>query len=360
MATRITPYQPGRDDDDVLELRAEVWGKDHPHTSKAFYTWMFGDSGQAEGSGVVTRRDGKLVAFAAFVPRLVRYKQTTIKVAFGLDFMASPSLQGLSGLFAYKIVKAWFEQARLMSHDLAVCFPNEQSIRLLTSGKLNWQVIASPRLLVLPTLSIRFDESPVSHVPATFATAGGRILAAALLPFQPSGGVNDGIAPLDYMSDAKAVDALWQRAGHSKVHFERAANLLARRYGTHPIYSYRALGCRRDGLLTGYVITVKRKVMGVESDLIVDGLWDEDATTSRALLAAVVARARAERIGLVGAIALAGTDFYMALRRAGLLVVPTRFDPKPFHLAVHPLNSIGKKYMDGKDWHISWGDMDVV
>ena len=361
MATSISQFQPGRDDQEVLELRGDVWGKDHPHTDKAFYAWLFGDSCHGPPSGILVRRDGKLVCFAGLLPRAVRYNGAIVRVAHGLDFMASPNLQGLSGLYAYKLVKAWLDHASRSAYDLAVCFPNEQSIRLLTSDKLKWTVIASPRLLVLPTTSLRFDESPVRHLPKSLATMGGRLLAAVLLAGQSRPQAMDGVAPLDLSADAEALDALWQRVGRRKGRFSREADVLQWRYGRHPIYDYRILSHWKEQAISGFMVTARRKVMGLESDLLVDGLWDDaDTETPRALLAAVIARARRERTGIVGAIALPNTQFYATLRRAGLLTVPAKLDPKPFHLTAYPLTPLGETCMEPKAWHLSWGDTDVV
>lgn len=361
IATSITEFQPGRDDQEVLELRGEVWGKDHPHTDKAFYAWLFGDTSHGPSSGILVRRDGKLVCFAGLVPRVVRFKGAIVRVAHGLEFMASPNLQGLSGLYAFKLVKAWLDHASRTGYDLAVCFPNEQSIRLLTSDKLKWAVMASPRLLVLPTPSFHIEESPVRFLPKSLATIGGRFLAAVLLAVQSRPRAGDGVATLDLSADAEALDALWQRAGHGKCQFSRQAKVMQWRYGRHPVYEYQILSRRRDGVMSGFIVTVRRKVLGLESDLVVDGLWDlDDMETPRALLAAVAARARRERTGIVGAIALPDTPFHAALRRAGLLPVPAKLDPKPFHLTGYPLTSAGENCMDTKTWHMSWGDTDVV
>jgi hypothetical protein len=361
MATSISEFQPGKDDKEVLDLRGEVWGKDHPHTSEAFYGWLFGDSSQGPPSGILVRRDGKLVCFAGLVPRTARHQGKVVRVAHGLDFMASPGLQGLSGLYAFKLVKSWIEHATRTGYDLAVCFPNEQSIRLLTSDKLNWSVVASPRLLVLPLPAVRFDEPPSGLVPSGIATIGGRVLASALVALQPRPRSGDGVTPLDLVADALALDALWQRAGHGSCQFSRQASAMHWRYSHHPVYDYRIL-CRRSTTgISGFMVTTRRKVMGVESDLVVDGLWEDgDADTPRTLLAEVVARARRERTGIAGAIALPGTALYSALRRAAFLPVPAKLDPKPFHLTAYPLTPAGKDCMNTRIWHMSWGDTDVV
>jgi hypothetical protein len=361
MATSITEFQPGRDDREVLELRAEVWGNDHPHTSEAFYSWLFGDDSNGPASGILVRRDDKLVCFAGLVPRIVGYHGAVVRVAHGLDFMASPSLQGLSGLYAFKLVKAWLDHATRTGYDFAACFPNEQSIRLLISDKLNWRIVASPQLLVLPMPAIHFEESPVRLLPRSLATIGGRLLASALLVARSGPRTEDGVAPLELCNNAAALDLLWQRANHGKCQFSRQANVMQWRYGRNPVYDYRILGRRRGSEISGFIVTARRKVMGLESDLIVDGLWEGgDLDTPRALLSAVNARARAERTGIVAGLALPGTPFYAALRQVGLLPVPGTLDPKRFHLVGYPLTQAGEQCMDAAAWHMSWGDTDVV
>jgi hypothetical protein len=361
MATRIAEFLPGKDDEEVLALRAEVWGQDHPHTSKAFYGWLFGGVSGGAASGILVRRDDKLVCFAGLVPRMAMHRGAVIRVAHGLDFMASPSLHGLSGFYAFKLVKAWLDHASGAGYDLAACFPNDQSIRLLISDKLRWKIVASPRLFVLPTSSIRFDESPVRFLPKSLATAGGRVLASALSAMRPRPRSDDGVTPLDLSGDAGALAALWRRADHGKLHFSREADVMQWRYGCNPVYGYRILARRSEGGISGFIVTARRKVKGLESDLVVDGLWENgDIETPRALLSAVHARARAERTGIVAGIAMQGTPFHDGLRRLGLLPVPARLDPKRFHLVGYPLTQAGGKCMDAADWELTWGDTDVV
>jgi hypothetical protein len=357
MATRIADFLPGKDDEEVLALRAEVWGKDHPHTSKAFYAWLF--SGAA--SGILVRRDSKLVCFAGLVPRLARRAGAVIKVAHGLDFMASPSLQGLSGLYAFKLVKAWLDHAARAGYDFAACFPNDQSIRLLISDKLHWKIVASPRLFVLPLPSIRFDEPPIKHLPKSMATIGGRVLATTLSITRSRPLLDCSVTSLDLAVDANALDALWQHADRGKIEFSREARVMQWRYCLNPVYRYRILVRRNQGQISGFVVTTRRNVMGLESDLILDGLWDEgDLETPRVLLSAVEFRARQEGTGIVAGLALPDTPFQRELIQFGFLLVPARLDPKPFHLVGYPLTEAGEKCMNAAAWNLTWGDMDVV
>ena len=361
MATRIVEFQPGKDDEEVLALRSEVWGSDHAHTSSAFYAWLFGDSGIGEkASGILVRRDDKLVCFAGLVPRTARRNGDIVRIAHGLDFMASPGLQGLSGLYAYKLVKSWIEHAKGLGYDYAACFPNDQSIRLLTSDKLNWKIVASPRLFVLPTTTVRFEDK-IAGLPKSLATLGGRVLAAGLSVVRSKARIDASVGILDPVRDAGELDALWQRVSGGKWQFTRQSAVLRWRYGGNPVYSYRILVRRSQSGISGFIVTTRRKVMGLESDLVVDGLWDTgDAETARLLLSAVEARAKEEGTGILAGLALPATPFHAALRGAGFLPVPVKFDPKPFHLVSHPLTDAGAKCMDQVDWDLTWGDMDVV
>ncbi len=361
MATSIAQFRPGRDDQEVLDLRAEVWGANHPHTTNAFYAWLFGDDSCGAASGILVRRDEKLVCFAGLVPRLAQCKGKTIRVAHGLDFMASPNLHGLSGLYAFKLVKAWLDHAREIGYDFAACYPNEQSIRLLISERLNWKIVASPNLLVLPTPSARFDETPVKFIPKELVNVGGKIAAALLLLVLPMARWQEEIGPLDLDADAAALDRLWQHADQSKCQFSRNAKVLQWRYGRHPVYDYRMLCRRKPGGLRGFIVTTHRKVMGVECVLVVDGVWEaDDMETPQALLSAVYARARSEGIGIVGGLALKDTSFFTALTRARLIQVPAKLDPKPFHLVGFALSDAAKPYMAEGTWSTAWGDTDVV
>ncbi len=149
--------------------------------------------------------------------------------------------------------------------------------------------------------------------------------------------------------------------GRAKLQFARDASAMLWRYGLNPVYGYRILARRNKGQISGFMVTTRRKVMGLESELVVDGLWvDGDIETPQMLLSAVEARARTEGTGIVAGLAMANTPFQRAFNRFGFLLVPARFDPKPFHLVGYPLTDAGEKCMNSAAWNLTWGDMDVV
>jgi hypothetical protein len=365
MATVLAPYVPCADESDVLALRASVWGVDHPHTSEAFFRWLFRQGGAGEDCGVVLRRDGAAVGFGGLVGRSLSARRREVRVAHGLDFMVDPAVRGtLSGLFATRMCVGWADMARSQHYALGVCFPNTNSIRLLTSERLGWVPVLSPRLLLRPLRGLRFrtPPSPFAGLPAWSVTAAGRAAALASSAVAAVAAGTQGDRRIIEICDFDArFDDLWRRASGSIIAFRRDRETLAWRYRAHPLYDYRVMATVCGDALDGFVVSVRRELMGLRSDLLVDALWDpESPATIAPLIQASVARSHADGADIVGALAPEGSPLGRALLRTGFMPVPRRFDPKPFWLTAKIIDQSAGELLTPVGWHLTWGDMDVV
>ena len=359
MSDGIDRYVPGRDEAEILSMRASVWGAGHPHGTPAFYAWLFERNPAGRGGGVLIRKGGELIGFAGGTPRRLRVGTDTIRVAHGLDYMVAPAFRGrLAGSYAVKLASAWAETSREDGHAFGINFPNANSVRLLTSDRLGWTPILRPSFLVRPLPGLRFTERPPGGLPPFLANLGGRALAAGLsLLKRPPKAPPGRIVELDGF-DAR-FDALWHReAERAPAAFLRDAATLSWRYTSHPAYRYRILAFGRGDEIAAYLVASPRSLMGLESLLVVDGWAAPSDTGLLAVLAADLARRAAkEGVGILGAQVVPGSAFEGALRKAGFLKVPERLNPKPFVLVGLPLAGAVPAVTD---WHVTWGDMDVV
>jgi len=364
--TRVDPFRPGTDDAEALGLRAEVWGADHPHSHPAFFRWLFGAGNPAgPGSGVMLRRAGRLVGFAGLCPRLAQLGGTAVRVAHGLDYMVSPGVSAAaSGRFALRVAADWATFARQGGYDFGINFPNANSRRLLTSDRLGWQPVLAPALMVRPLAA-----------PATSIVAGGAVrrlalrfglgvgagalaVRAAATRGRAAGAVR--AVDLGSAADAALIDALWHRvAAVRDAGLLRDAAALRWRYGQHPLYRYRMLGWQDGDRMDALVITAQRHLFGMDCLLVVDALIDPGRPAAAARL--VGDAIRASGAALAVAQAVPGHDLAGALRRAGFLAVPERFNPKPFQMVALPLAVQARSgALPASTWQFGWGDMDVV
>ncbi|MCW6511338.1 hypothetical protein [Lichenifustis flavocetrariae] len=358
MNIEIETYRPGLDDAEVLDLRARVWGADHPHTTMAFLSWLFQKNPAGPGSGILLRRHGALIGFAGLSPRSAIKDGRTFKVAHGLDFMVDPAAtKGLSGAYAIKVADAWAKLASADRYAFGVNFPNANSYRLLTSARLGWRRVLAPRLLVRPLPGLRLTEGLPTRIPPGLAAIGGDIAARAL-------GLYAALARGGEKPARLVTDFDWLRGGGSDktrgIAFLREPATLNWRYREHPAYRYRIFAHDGDTGSASGLVTSPRTLFGVESSLIVDLVGEEQPDACLALVSSAVADAKTQGASIVGALACAGGLLDRVLKRLGFIPVPERFNPKPFYMVAHPLAASTDAAFAGAEWRFAWGDTDVV
>lgn len=360
MSVVLDAYRPGLDDDEVLDLRARVWGADHGHTSAAFFGWLFGRNPAGAASGVLLRRGGVLIGFAGLSPRIGFRNGQRIRIAHGLDFMVDPNAaRGLAGAYALKVADRWARLAKEQGYAFGVNFPNANSYRLLTSRRLGWQRVLAPRLLLRPLPGLRLREGLPRWISPTAAAFGGTVLAHALAlraklgtaPGPCAGTPARAVADFDWLpAEMPAVKGL---------SFGRDRSYLTWRYRDHPVYRYTILARSEPGRGVSGLVVTPRTLFGVESALVVDLVGDGHVEAVVPLITRAVADAAAEGARIVGGLACAGSPLDWALRRCGFLPVPAAVNPKPFYMVGLPLAAQEAAFADGP-WQFAWGDMDVV
>jgi Acetyltransferase (GNAT) domain len=362
-------WRPGTLDDELLALRAGVWGAEHPHTSPAFFSWMFGAANPAgKGSGVVLRRGERVLGFMGLCPRRVRFHGRDVTAAHCLDYMVDREIgPGASARYALRLAQAWAKVARAEGHAFGIGFPNQNSYRIVTSDRIGWRDILRPRLMVRPLRGGRLGRVLGGGAGGLARRLGLSLGGAALdlaagLRRRPPGEVRT-LAPSGEASaeaDARAIDALWQRRrDDAPASIVRDAAALRWRYREHPFRRYEILGWQAGDGLSALIVTTRRDLEGLPALLIVDAVADPAApSAARALIAAALRRAAGEGDRLAAAEAQPGSPLARALAQAGFLTVPRRFDPKPFTLVGLPLDTPMEQLAG--PWQFAWGDMDVV
>jgi hypothetical protein len=354
-------YIPGDDDEAVLDLRAAVWGAEHPHNNPRFLHWLFADNPAGSGSGILMEDRGKLLGFAAILPRCVEIGGVVRTAAQCVDYMVHPGARATAG--AFRIMAEWQRRARDLGFEFGMGFPNANSYRVVTSRKLGWNDACRPDLMVRPFSGVAPSRSVAPKVSRGLVRlvtgVAGKACAtraAWALRARP-----DGRPFLIERFDVR-FDLLWQQtfAGLGPG-IRRDANYLNWRYVRHPTYTYMRVGWESDGELSGYAVATVREIQGMRCVLLVD-------LAARAA-ARNVAEALLEQIALSGigqgsevllALAVGGSPAKTALQRAGLVTVPRRINPKPFVMTTHDLGRGRDLRTIARHWQFTWGDMDVV
>lgn len=355
----VRTFKPGEDDAAVLGLRAAVWGADHDHTDPRFFKWLFRDTPEGFGTGIVAERDGEVVGFAGIANRAAQSEDTRIRVAHGLDFMVDPGIgKMLSGRIGMTVLNAHAELARRVGYDCNLNYPNDHSHRMLISRRVNYAQVFEPTLHVcLLGVVASSDSGLARRLGLRLAGTAGGFYGRLRFGWPRRA---DDIRVVEDFDDA--FDHHWQRlVRDGKLRFVRDAAALHWRYRMHPGRDYTVLAAHDGGQVNGYAVTTRRVILGLDALLLCDlCVAENDPATAHALLGSVRSLARQEGIRLIATQALRAGSAARALRRAGFLAVPDRANPKPFRMICAAYTDRGSSALDGSAWSFGWGDTDVV
>ncbi len=352
-------YHPGQDEDSILDLRARVWGSDHPHSSRAFYKWLFVDTPDGMGSGNIVERNGKPVGFAGLANRSAQIGKTRVRVAHGLDFMADPGLGGmLSGRVVLKIVNAHAKLAVKLGYDCSLNYPNDSSHKILISKKMKYQPVLNPDLYVCTVSAFTIKGRGIAKqiAPRIAGTLGG--LYATI---RSVGAGKTAEIQMVTKFDGRFDDHWGRLIGDNKLRFIRDARTLRWRYSENPLYQYSTLVALEAGAIVGFVVVSQRHLFGTDALLICDlCAVDGNRHTETALLDAVQSTAKSRDVSVIVAQALRASTTSLSLGRMGFVRTPQRVNPKLFRMVATKYTDLGAKVLEPDRWAFSWGDMDVV
>jgi len=360
MSERV--FIPGEDDEAVLLLRAKVWGADHRFTNAAYYKWLFHDTPDGPGAGIVSEKDGKVIGFAGLSHRKGQSGNNPIRIAHGLDFMVDPGLPGmLSGRVAIRVVHAHLKLVVARGFDCSLNYPNNNSHRMLVSKRAQFETVFEPDLYVRPLSAIRLSPDETPNAGKRAAVRLGAAFGAAYSGIRSIGASRDmQIDILDGFDER--FDRLWPRLqADGKLRFTRDARTLNWRYFDHPVASYKVFAAIRNGDVEGYIVTCAREILGADARLICDFMVaGQQRDVQEALLSTAIDAARREGAELVATQMISHDGAMPALKRLGFVRVPARFNPKAFRMAAVRCSEKDDVIMQGANWSFRWGDMDVV
>ena len=356
---KVRSYIPGENVDQVLDLRAEVWGADHPHTDPAFYKWLFQDTPIGPGSGIIVERNDRVVGFAGMHIRLARHGDTTIRVSHGLDFMVSPSLGGvLSGRVMVKIVHSHRDLAIEKGFDCNLNYPNDNSHKILVSKRFEYEPVFETDLYLRTVGPVTFKDSGMAkRIGSSVIGRAGALYAKARSATLRKSATIEQVTQFDARFDDH-----WERLWpDGRLRFMRDAQTLQWRYGAHPLHDYTILAALKDGEVAGYAVVTTREIMSTDALLICDlAVAGDDKGVNDVLLEGVAETAKRLGTPLIVAQAVRTHPSTRNLTRAGFLRVPHKANPKPFRLIAGQYSDRGAPVLDANAWSFSWGDMDVV
>jgi hypothetical protein len=353
----IRDFSPGRDEGLLLGLRRAVWGEDHLHNDADFFSWLFQRNPDGAGGGVLIENEDKALGFAGLATRKLICQNQQISIAMGMDYMIHPEHR--NGFAASRLVNSWIKSVSGGDYAFALCFPNNNSYKILTGKKLGWQPVCELAMLVRPLGTVSKAPGKLSKLPGWILAPAFRAvsLLCALRAKVSSRKPPGRMCEIDHFDER--FDVLWRAAGIRMGTVRNAAHLNWR-YTEHPLYAYRVFAWVDGDRVLGYVVVTRREIFDIPAVLVVDALSDPAVPgVIEALVDAVASDAQRDGARMLGTQAIHGSQLADAFQRAGLIAVPKRIAPKTFTLTAHGL---GRPLppLDVASWHLTWGDMDVI
>ena len=354
----LREFMPGEDNDAVLDLRARVWGADHPHTHPEFFRWLFEKTPDGPGSGILAERDGQVIGFAGISRRSGRVGDTPIRISHGLEFMVDPDIGGmLSGRVGVQVLNRHIDHARKLGFDCNLNYPNDKSNRMLTSKRVQYTPVLHPVICLRPLGPVKTDPGFAKGL--AYAALG---MAATVYSDLKSRGQGRAVE-VETISDFDArFDDHWDRlCKDGKMRFSRDAATLNWRYNQNPMHDYTVLAARDGDAIKGFVVLTERDILGTNASVICDlCVADDVPEVQLGLLHAATRAARASGSSLIGTQAIVNSSVARALKRGGFFQIPQMFNPKPFRMLLIANTELGQQTLKGDIWSFAWGDMDVI
>ena len=346
MTTELTEWRPA-DAETLLGIYGRIFGIEKAGARRASWNWQYAEIPQPAHSPAiwVARRDGRIVGQIGGMPVSLWWGDRELRASWGIDYFVSPDAEGLGDSIA--LLRAW-----MTSVDVALAFGLAPASYLICKrfGFRDLGHVPLFQAVLDPGAVVRKRWGRIARVIAAPALGPARRLirrrstrAPAAVEVNPAGEIG------------REYNVLWERTrGGFAMCARRDARYVRWRYQTAPHKQYAIVEARRDGVLTGFLVSRHEDYHGLRLGWIVDLFaGSEDRETREALLAAAmkaffeagVARVQAfcTHRGLADDLVRFG--FFKAASPARLLV---------------RVNGVSELRGQGVDtWHVVFGDADA-
>jgi GNAT superfamily N-acetyltransferase len=355
----IRRYRPG-DETGIIALFELTFGRTMgPTESAQHWQWEFRDRPGAGIAILLAESAGKLAAQYAVSPLRLQVDGRDYPAALSLDTATAPEFRG-RGLFPKLATQLYTE----LEADQCVAvfgFPNRQSAPSFFH-KLGWIELAPFPLLVKPL------PGGIRTLLKSRGIIGGLVsplgeAAYALFRRRPVRTPST-LSFEEVRQLPEDVDDLWERASAGKrVVAVRDRRHLDWRYLMRPETAYRVQLAREARRLVGIVVTLVQNRHRFRSGFIMDLLCEESRPdVARALVSRAETTVADDGAEVLSALMYPHGVAYRSLRGAGLRRLPDQLFPQELHFGVRAL-APGKELAalrEPSNWHITWGDSDVV
>jgi GNAT superfamily N-acetyltransferase len=349
-------YSPS-DREGVFQLRATVYGESFTEDD---WVWKFETSPLGAARIYLAESNGVIVGLRIFNFREAKVLDEVWPSIVTVDGMVHPDFQR-RGIWS-ALMREGLDELRAEGIHLALSFPGIHRHTYAGFLKLGWSDTGSVPLLVKPlrpgALLSRFVRGELAQ---GWSDRAFRFLAGTDRQRGMPG--DRGLSIERIESFDERFDGLWEQvSGQSRFSLVRDKKYLNYRYRDRPGDKYSQFAAYRGEDLKGYIVVRRSlEMFGLPIGLIMDMGASEGGDAARSLVDAAVDFLDAEGVAAIGCLIGRHSRYHAALRRAGFLPVPKRFNSRDYHPVVDADPAkLSKGVMgDGRNWHFTYGDFDV-
>ncbi|MDZ7695547.1 MAG: GNAT family N-acetyltransferase [Deltaproteobacteria bacterium] len=357
----IRSYRDG-DEQQILRLRQRVFGDLDPvRLSSGTWRWQFRYNPAGEGFCALAEDHGRIVGQYAVIPTRFWMNGKRSRFAMSCDTMIHPAYRR-KGLFT-KLAREVYRHIESVHGIQTVWgFPNKASLPGFTMH-LDWRLLKLFPLRVMPLrpLGICYGLLYLGKKPFPARGASRRHKHAKgegkSVGFARRHGLV--IEPLRRFSEE--FDVLWKTHGSLVPIIQvRNADYLNWRYFGVSDFGYRVFAIRQNRQLAGYIVlrimTQMGCFFGVLTDVFPFPVQDIPTTSEVFRFARDYCRTQGAEF-LTCLISRADPSF---LRNAGFFKIPKVLNPRPWYFGARYSPGDAPVLSREKDWHLTYGDTDIV
>ena len=351
----IRPYRDA-DEEQILELRHHVFGDLDPVRMKpSTWQWQFRRNPAGEAFCALAEDHGRIVGQYAVIPTRFSVQGTQTRFALSCDTMIHPDYrrQGLFTALAREVYQRIESEARITT---VWGFPNKASLPGFTRH-LNWRLLTVFPLRLAPLRPLAMLRARLGLKKGAGKMPAGRKEASPAAVFADIPGIE--VKPITRFDEES--DALWNRCQNlAPVVQVRDAAYLNWRYKGVPEFGYRPFVVRSDRRLLGYLVirtlTLMGHFFGVLTDLFPFPIRDTFTTQRLVRFARNYCRTEGAEF-MTCLLSRADKAFFKA---AGLKTVPAFLNPRPWLFGARYAPQETALLGAPKNWHLTYGDTDIV
>lgn len=335
----------------VFKLRRAVYNESFDDEE---WEWKFKSSRIL----IATNDNDDVISLRPTVLLKLKFNDQEITAGMNVDVMTHPDYRRL-GIFS-DLVKNSFQMLKEAEVPIVYTFPNQFSFPGYIK-RIKWSHTASIPLLVRvikPENIIKsyFKNSTLINILNPIATTFNNIIFDRSYNLK-----NNDISVSQIPFFGKEFDILWYDLSKTfKISVIRDSHYLNWRYTERPGYDYKIFSATNNGALKGYMVLRNDEMFGLNLGLIVDLIAENDETCY-CLINKAIEMFKKSEMDIVGCLMLENSPYFNIIKKSGFIKTPQRFSPKEFFF----VNNVDEEKLDpeeaysGKNWYITFGDIDI-